>query len=139
MALVGLTSATLAYVVSDHIRESAIDSSVTADGALILSFAAQVGAGGDLGAPAPPDRTAAINSGLASLVDPDGSGIVQLKIYSADDHIRFSNDPSLVGRFSGDDSDLAQAIYTGRPVAGIEPAAEGEQATVERGGNVLEE
>jgi diguanylate cyclase (GGDEF)-like protein len=139
MALVGLTSATLAYVVSDHIRESAIDSSVTADGALILSFAAQVGAGGDLGAPAPADRTVAINAGLASLVDPDGSGIVQLKIYSADDHIRFSNDPSLVGRFSGDDSDLAQAIYTGRPVAGIEPADEGEQATVARGGNVLEE
>ncbi len=139
LALVGLTAATLVLIVSDHIRESAIDSSVTADGALIRSFAAQVGAGGDLGAPAPPDRTAAINAGLASLVDPDGSGIVQLKIYGADDTIRFSNDPDLVGRPSGDDDDLAEAIDTARPVAGIEPANGEEESTVARSGNVLEE
>jgi diguanylate cyclase (GGDEF)-like protein len=139
LGLLGLTASVLVLVVSDHIRESAIDSSVTADGALIRSFAAQVGAGGDLGAPAPPDRTAAINAGLASLIDPDGSGIVQLKIYSADDMIRFSNDPALVGRPSGDDDDLAQAIYTARPVAGIQPADGAEESTVARSGNVLEE
>ncbi|MFI5226280.1 MAG: GGDEF domain-containing protein, partial [Candidatus Limnocylindrales bacterium] len=139
LGLVGLTAGTLVLIVSDHIRESAIDSSVTADGALIRSFAAQVGAGGDLSAPAPPDRTAAVNAGLASLVDPDGSGIVQLKIYGADDTIKFSNNPALVGRPSGDDDDLAEAIYTGRPVAGIQPADGAEESTVARSGSVLEE
>ena len=139
LVLVLGTAAGLVVVVSDHIRSSAIESSVAADRSLARSFAHETGHSAYLTGPVSVTTTAAVNADLAALIDPVESGIVQLKVYDPDGTVRFSNDGGLVGRGSGIDEGLGAAIANRRAWVEIRPAAGREESTLGRDGNVVEE
>ncbi|HTC86553.1 MAG TPA: GGDEF domain-containing protein, partial [Candidatus Acidoferrum sp.] len=139
LVLVLAVAAVLVTVVGDHIRSSAIDSSVAADRSLARSFAYETDHSSFLSGTITASTTASINADLAELIDPVGSGIVQIKVYDPDGTVRFSNKSALVGRQSGIDEGLGEAIDGRSPVVEIRPANGPEESTLGRTGNVVEE
>ena len=91
LVLVVLTAAALVSVVSDHIKSSAIDSSVAADRSLARSFANETNHSSFLTGTISTDTLASVNADLAALIDPVGSGIIQIKVYDPNATVRFSN------------------------------------------------
>jgi diguanylate cyclase (GGDEF)-like protein len=132
LALVAATALTLGLLVTDGVTKSAIDSSVTADRSLVLAFLTRDGQGLDLGAPAHPTVAAAIDADFAALVGNAGSGIVQVKVYSPQGIVQFSDRADVVGTAAGEDDELAEALDEGTPATAIKDADDGEVATVLR-------
>jgi diguanylate cyclase (GGDEF)-like protein len=129
--LVALTGVALVALVSGHVTSTAIDSSVSSDRSLVRSFIVEDLRPSDIAAEGPDAvRVAQVQQGLAALIDPSGNGILQVKIYSTDGRILYSDRPELRGRPAGDDDELTEAIGSGQPVATVIRSAGTEAATV---------
>jgi diguanylate cyclase (GGDEF)-like protein len=141
LVLVLATALALVLTVSDHVRGSAIESSVSADRSLERGYVDENLRAATLSPNSPPSVVAAIDRSLASLVDRSGDGILQIKIWAPDGVVLYSDRADLSGKNLGLDDDLTEVIETGKPVTIIEAADEGEAATVDlpAGSQVLEE
>jgi diguanylate cyclase (GGDEF)-like protein len=132
LALVAGTALALGWLVTDGVTKSAIKSSVVADSSLVLAFLTRDGQGLDLSAPAHPSVAAAIDADFAALVANPDSGVIQIKVYSPQGVVQFSDRADVVGTSAGDDDELAEALEGGLPVTAIKEANDGEVATVLR-------
>jgi diguanylate cyclase (GGDEF)-like protein/putative nucleotidyltransferase with HDIG domain len=141
MLLVVATAAALVFVVSDHVTRSAIDSSVSADRSLGRGFVDANLSLADFDPGAAPARVAAVDRGLAALVDRTGNGILQIKIWAPTGIVLYSDRADLSGKNLGLEDDITDTIATRTPATIIEPADQGEAATVDlgEGAQVLEE
>ncbi len=139
LALVAGTAVGLGWLVTDGVTTSAIKSSVVADTSLVLAFLTRDGQGLDLSNPANPTVAAAIGADFAALVaDPD-SGVIQIKVYSPQGIVQFSDRADVVGSSAGDDDELAEALHDGEAATAIKDADDGEVATVLRADMHLEQ
>jgi diguanylate cyclase (GGDEF)-like protein len=132
LALVAGTAVALGLVVTDGVTKSAITSSVVADTSLVLAFLTRDGQGLDLSTAANPTVAAAIDADFAALVANTRSGVIQVKVYSPQRIVQFSDRADVVGTSAGDDDELAQALAAGKPATAIKDASDGEVATVLR-------
>ena len=125
-----VTAAALAWLVSDHVTKAAIDSSVSSDRSLVREFVASTLRPSDLtGEPLDPARVAEVGRDLATLVDHDSPGILQIKVHAADGHVLFSDNPSSVGD-SEIGGELQEALDDGLPAIGLEQVGEGDSGTL---------
>ena len=128
--LVVVTAGALAWLVSDHVTATAIDSSISSDRSLVRGFVASTLRPADLSGPAPgSDRVAEIGLDLAQLVDRDGKGILQIKVHAPDGRVLFSDDPSVVGS-AGAGDELPGAIDQGLPSIALERVGDGDSGTL---------
>jgi diguanylate cyclase (GGDEF)-like protein len=130
LMLVVVTAAALAWLVSDHITQAAIDSSVSSDRSLVRGFVASTLLPSDLaGQPLDQARVAEVGRDLAQLVDHDGPGILQIKVHAPDGRVLFSDNPSSVGdpEVGGE---LREALEEGVPSIGLEEVGEGDSGTL---------
>jgi hypothetical protein len=132
LALVTGTAVALGWVVTDGVTKSAIKSSVAADTSLVLAFLTRDGQGLDLSTAANPTVAAAIDADFAALVASTKSGVIQVKVYSPQGIVQFSDRADVVGTAAGDDDELAKALAAGQPATAIKDATDGEVATVLR-------
>ena len=144
LLLVGATGFALVTIVSQKVRDAAVQASVTSDQSLVEGLI--VLQPGDLSmTDVAPARIAAIQAQLQALLSKTSTdqdaGIVHVKIWARDDTVLFSNDPTLRGRNLGPDVDLDKAFATTKPSPSIVAADDGEAATTHlpAGSQVLEE
>ncbi len=130
LMLVVVTAAALAWLVSDDVTRTAIDSSVSSDRSLVRGFVASTLRPSDLaGTPLEAARVAEIGRDLGQLVDRDGRGILQIKVHAPDGTVLFSDDAAVVGT-PGASDELEQAIDQGQPSIGLERAGDGDSGTL---------
>jgi diguanylate cyclase (GGDEF)-like protein len=129
LMLVTLAGVSLVLVVSQHLTDSAIASSVAADRSLVRTVANATLTDADLSGPVSAQRTTDIQGQLAALVDRSGGGIYHVKIWARDGSILFSDRAGLRGTSFGPEDDLQEAFADASPSADIVDASEGEAAT----------
>ena len=117
LMLVILTGVALVGLVSEHVTNTAIDSSVSSDRSLVHAFVVANLLPEDMREALDAARLSEIERDLGALIDP--KGIVQVKVYSIDGSIMFSNLPELRGLPAADDDELARAISSRQPVATV--------------------
>ena len=128
LMLVILTGVALVGLVSEHVTNTAIDSSVSSDRSLVHAFVVANLLPEDMREALDAARLSEIERDLGALIDP--KGIVQVKVYSIDGSIMFSDLPELRGLPAADDDELARAISSRQPVATVIHSAGTEAATV---------
>jgi diguanylate cyclase (GGDEF)-like protein len=128
--LVALAGASLVVVVGQHLTDTALASSVAADRSLVRGVVTEI-LDGNVDGPVAPERAAAVERSLASLVDRDHQGIYHIKVWSEDGTVLFSDRAGLRGTVLGVDGDLGDAFESARPQAEIVDADEGEAATAQ--------
>jgi diguanylate cyclase (GGDEF)-like protein len=127
LMLAAVTAAALAWLVSEHVTKAAIDSSVSSDRSLVLSFVATTLQPTDLSDKVPSAaRIAEIGKQLSDLVDVEGKGIIQIKVHSPEGMVLFSNDPSVVGT----SEELDEALARGAPSSELSQVGEGDSGTL---------
>jgi diguanylate cyclase (GGDEF)-like protein len=127
LMLVVATAGALAWLVSDHVARAAVDSSVSSDRSLLLSFAATTLQPSDLSEEAvPAARVAEIGRDLGQLVDVAGKGILQIKVHDPDGKVLFSDEPSVVGT----SEELEEALARGESTSELGEVGEGDSGTL---------
>jgi diguanylate cyclase (GGDEF)-like protein len=125
--LVVVTALALAWLVTDHITQAAIDSSVSSDRSLVRGFVASTLRPGDLaGGAIDQARVAEVNSALGELIDSPGKGILQIKVHAPDGSVLFSDDPTVVGTSEPLEDDLVR----GTPRTELGQVGEGDSGTI---------
>jgi len=140
LSLVLLTTFALTALVSDHVTNTALASSVAADSSLVRAFVAKELRPSDIaGEGVDPARRDEIQARLKGLIDP-GAGTLRVKVYGRDGTIRYSDVPELVGQNFGFEEDLEQA-FDGKPFADVTQGDSGEERDADSLGvpTVLEE
>ena len=122
-----MTAVTLVSVVSDHVTQSAIDSTVEADRFLAQSFVETYMATGDMTLTGPTaEHVAAVQQRLQALVSSD-IGVALVKVHGLDGTILFSSDRAQRGHKFEIDAALAKSLG-GEIGADISSEFEGEEA-----------
>src|SRR5436190_36665 len=140
LSLVLLTTFALTALVSDHVTNTALASSVAADSSLVRAFVAKELRPSDIAVEGvDPARRDEIQARLKGLIDP-GAGTLRVKVYGRDGTIRYSDVPELVGQNFGFEEDLEQA-FDGKPFADVTQGDSGEERDADSLGvpTVLEE
>ena len=126
LSLVVVTCLALATLVSIHVTDAALQSSVDADASLVRAFVAKelkpsdLVLGGVDGA-----RRVEIETRLRDLVDPE-TGTLRVKVFGPDGTVLFSDVPEIAGKNFGLEDDLRQA-FGGTPFADVTTGRSGEE------------
>ena len=125
LVIVGLTAVTQTAVVSADFSATALNSTVSADAALVRLFVTSSLSPDDLGATGlTAERQAALEGGLARLVRP--GQILRVEVRLPDGRVLAADDPAARGVQGGTTADFATALAGESATAGIDPVARSE-------------
>src|SRR5438876_753235 len=127
LSLVVVTCLALATLVSIHVTDAALQSSVAADGSLVRAFVAKELAPSDMLVGGVDDaRRQQIETRLRTLIDPKVTGTLRVKVFAPDGTVLFSDVPEIAGKNFGLEDDLRQA-FGGTPFADVTTGSSGEE------------
>lgn len=125
LVIVGLTAVTQTALVSADVSATAINSTVSADAALVRLFVTSNLSPDDLGTTAPTaERQAALEAGLARLVRP--GQILRVEVRLPDGRVLAADDPTARGLQAATAGDFATALAGESATAGIGKATDSE-------------